>query len=646
MNRIVKEHFSFLPVPILIAAVAVFYLTVKPSVFFEPAWLVLILNALFVTVVFFAVAYMAGRNFSATGRIRILLLGCGVLAFGMGGVMAGWFRSVPGGGANLYVTINNTGYLVGGIFHFIAALTALLGMSPEAGAKRRKSLLVFGYVGITILMALVTIASLRGTIPHFFVQGVGPTIWRQIALGTAAILFALSFVIFMGMYVKTRDGFLYWYSSALALTVINFSASLINKAAGSPIGWTARFSQYLGGIYLLIAIITAIRSAQAKRISFDNVLSVSFTPEEEKFRALAENSPDAIERFDRGMRHIYVNRVSLSLYGKPAGSIIGKTIEEARLPGPDVGLLKETLQRVFETAQPVEVEHYVSTQNGIKFYQSRCVPEFDVDGTVVNVLVVSRDLTERKRAEEALQQRTLELQHLTETLEERVKERTEELANVISQIISTQENERRRISYDLHDNVWQELEIIKSQVEQLSSRQDEMDRAAFQQKSRLLLPLIRDTVARIRSMQGDLWPFVLDDIGILATLEWYCREFRANHPALTIEKHVNLGEDEVPAPVKIVIYRVLQESLNNIKKHSKASHVHLSLTKDEHHLKFAVRDDGIGFDPRKTMIERSAWGGLGLLNMKQRTELAGGLFQVESARGQGTTVAVLWPLRD
>jgi PAS domain S-box-containing protein len=396
-----KRYLGFLPIPALVVIIAALYFTISPSVFYEPAWLIPISNTLFVAVICFAVAYIAMRNYKATGRIQILLLGCGVLIFGIGGAIAGFVRGLPGG-ANLNVTIYNTGALIGALFHFIAAIILLAGISPELGSRQKGTWLVVGYPGVIIFMALLTAASLAGVIPAFFIQSVGPTPLRQGILGTADILFIFSFLIFIGMYFRNKEVFLYWYALALALTSISLTAFFIQHSVGSPVGWAGRFSQYLGGIYFLISLVTATRSARDRRTSLDNVLTASLSPAEEKFRVLAENSPDVIDRFDRELKHIYTNPAGLRLLGKPAGSIIGKTIEETGLPEPYCSLWMERIQKVFETGQSIEVEDYFPSGDGVRFYQSRCVPEYRADGTVANVLVVSHDLTERKRAEEAL----------------------------------------------------------------------------------------------------------------------------------------------------------------------------------------------------------------------------------------------------
>jgi signal transduction histidine kinase len=255
-----------------------------------------------------------------------------------------------------------------------------------------------------------------------------------------------------------------------------------------------------------------------------------------------------------------------------------------------------------------------------------------------------RDITERKKAEEVLQQRTLELQHLTETLEQRVKDRTVELADLSARLVSAQENERKRISYDLHDNVWQTLVAIRFEIERLFSRIDKADWAALPTKSEKIRETMLNAVGKIRSMQGDLWPYVLDDIGIVATLDWYCREFEKNHSGLAIERKNDLTESEIPASAKIVIYRILQETLSNVAKHSQANHVIIRLLKNGHGVEFSIQDNGIGFDPEETIARKAPWGGLGLLSIKARTELSGGSFGIESAKGKGTTIRASWPL--
>ena len=262
-------------------------------------------------------------------------------------------------------------------------------------------------------------------------------------------------------------------------------------------------------------------------------------------------------------------------------------------------------------------------------------------GSYVTLQTLQEEIVERQKAEESLRQRTTELQHLTETLEERVRERTKELANLSAELVTAQEKERKRVSYDLHDKVWQILVAIRFDIERLFSEQNKGDWAVLENKSKTVMADLLEAVGKIRSMQGDLWPYVLDDIGILATIDWYCREFEKTHPVLTIEKRIDLNENEIPDSTKIIIYRVLQETLSNIDQHSQADRITLSLNKTDHRMILAVEDNGIGFDPE--IVERSPWRGLGLLSIKARTELSGGTLAVESAKGLGTIIRASWP---
>ncbi|HTG00603.1 MAG TPA: PAS domain-containing protein [Nitrospirota bacterium] len=395
------KKLSFLPIPALTVLIAFLHYTVPPTVFYDPGWLILITNTLFIGVICFSVAVIAFRNYLSSGSIQILLLGCGVLAFGIGGVIAGVVRGLPDG-ADHNVTIYNIAALVGALFHFIASIILISGTSPEIGVTRKRTWLAAGYLGVCFFMLLLTVAEFAGIIPPFFIQGRGPTPLRQAVLGSADTLFAFSFLVFFATYRRNKEEFLYWYSLALALTSISLTAFFIQYSVGSPEGWAGRLSQYLGGVYFLIALRTANRSADARKTSFDNILAASLSPAEEKFRALAENLPVIIDRFDRDMRHLYVNHAGLKVHGKPARAIIGKTIGETGLPDPYRSLWEKRIQDVFDTAQPLDVEDVFPAADGIGFYQSRCVPEFDQDGVVATVLVVSHDLTDRRRAEEEL----------------------------------------------------------------------------------------------------------------------------------------------------------------------------------------------------------------------------------------------------
>ena len=151
------------------------------------------------------------------------------------------------------------------------------------------------------------------------------------------------------------------------------------------------------------------------------------------------------------------NPAVFALIGKSEQAILGKNDAEF-YPEPAIGYaIMENDRRIMESGQAEVIEEVAQTPQGYRTYLSTKTPWRDEYGRVIGLIGVARDITERKRAEETLQQQTMELQLLNETLEQRVKERTAELADLSSQLVSAQENERKRVSYDLHDNVGQAL---------------------------------------------------------------------------------------------------------------------------------------------------------------------------------------------
>jgi signal transduction histidine kinase len=154
--------------------------------------------------------------------------------------------------------------------------------------------------------------------------------------------------------------------------------------------------------------------------------------------------------------------------------------------------------------------------------------------------------------------------------------------------------------------------------------------------------MIQQSIEEVRRIQMDLRPSILDDLGILATIGWFCREFQTVYSTIHVEKQISLQESEVSAPLKTVIYRVIQEALNNIAKHSRADRVHLSLSKLDGKIELAIKDNGVGFVLEDVLSIESARRGFGLSGMRERVELSGGAFWIESRKGSGTTVQASW----
>jgi len=254
-----------------------------------------------------------------------------------------------------------------------------------------------------------------------------------------------------------------------------------------------------------------------------------------------------------------------------------------------------------------------------------------------------------------LRQRTLELQQLTGTLEKRVQERTSELSEAVeslraenirckrledqvrffaSQCLTAQETERKRVAGELHDSIAASLAAIKFRIEKTADDMNQ-DRASAQSLQDLgtAIAEINDEVRRI---MADLRPSVLDDLGIIPAMEWFCREYQKTYSHISVENQIGISEDEVPDSLRTPIFRICQEAMNNIAKYSKASLVNLFLRKEDNKLLLTIRDNGKGFDLNTVRK------GLGLSTMRERAELSGGAFDLESAIGKGTMIRVSW----
>ncbi len=254
-----------------------------------------------------------------------------------------------------------------------------------------------------------------------------------------------------------------------------------------------------------------------------------------------------------------------------------------------------------------------------------------------------------KKSEEALRQSEEALRRSHDDLEQKVLERTaelsianEQLRALSSQILSAQESERKRIAQELHDSIGSSLSAIKYSLE---GGVDSLQKGTFTVDSlNHLVSLTQSAIGESRRIMTDLRPSILDDLGILATINWFCREFQKIYSHLKIGKEIDLREEEIPDPLKIVIFRIIQEAMNNTSKYSKADLATISLRRDDRGIEMTIGDNGAGFDVESKISPQNARKGFGLTSMKERAELSGGKFGIQSAPGEGTVIRVRWTI--
>jgi PAS domain S-box-containing protein len=228
-------------------------------------------------------------------------------------------------------------------------------------------------------------------------------------------------------------------------------------------------------------------------------------------------------------------------------------------------------------------------------------------------------------------------------VEQAQRQSEERLRFLSSELLSAQETERRRIARELHDGVGQSLGSLKVRVETILKQASRAEDRVDLQLMENLIPVVRGAMEEVRNISMGLRPSLIDSLGLVATVSWFCREFEASHPGIALEQAIEVTEAEIPERLKIVIYRILQEAFNNSAKHSAASRLRVSLSSEAGRLTLLVRDNGRGFDMAILSSPQTSGAGFGLVSMRERAELSGGSFSVESRPDKGTTVQASWP---
>lgn len=224
---------------------------------------------------------------------------------------------------------------------------------------------------------------------------------------------------------------------------------------------------------------------------------------------------------------------------------------------------------------------------------------------------------------------------------ERLQQKERVRAQLLSQLVSAQEEERRRLSRELHDETGQALTSLLVQLKVL-----ERQEATGTMKETIagLREMTANTLQEVRRLAADLRPAALDDLGLLPALEGYVDDFAAKTGIRAVFEAADLGDIQLPHNVEITLYRVMQESLTNIARHAEASQVRITISRERSALRVRVADDGCGFDVEQVLNSDNC--GLGLLGMQERIELVNGVLDVKSRPGHGTVIEIDLPLSE
>lgn len=314
------------------------------------------------------------------------------------------------------------------------------------------------------------------------------------------------------------------------------------------------------------------------------------------------------------------------------------------------------MERARENGRAADERWHVS-KDGRRFFVSGVLtPMYDPDGVVVGYVKITRDLTQQRRAEEELRrmndelevrvrERTFELAKVNESLRDEISERIQterDRVRLLRQIVRAQEDERRRIARDIHDQVGQQMTALRLNLAAIE--QGYIGDGEIREKLEQTKALAERLDADVDFLAWELRPAALDDIGVAEAMGSFVREW-SRYSGVEAQFHTTgLDKERLSPETETNLYRIMQEALNNTMKYAQASRVDVLLERRENQVILIVEDNGTGFNPSEE-VGGEDQKGMGLIGMRERAALVGGTLQIESKPQNGTTIFVRVPAK-
>jgi len=339
-----------------------------------------------------------------------------------------------------------------------------------------------------------------------------------------------------------------------------------------------------------------------------------------------QNSPTFCVAIDGQGKIILMNKAMLSTLGYTAEEVIGKDYIETCIPEDQHELVREIFRRHIENSEAMLNENGVLGKTGQLFiaeWHSR--PVIDENGNYIYHLGVGIDITERKKMENAL------------------RESENNLHIISAQLMEAEEKERHRISRELHDELGQALSILKLDIGSIM-RKLNPDQVVLRQECKQMRDYIDNVIENVRRLARDLSPAIVQDLGLKIALRELVDSMSRYY---RVRKTIECDDiDGLFSPeTKIAIYRIFQESLNNVVKHAHATNISIIVKREDDRICFIIEDDGIGFNIHQDVMPVRKKRGLGLAAINERVKMLGGSFDVQSTKGKGTRLTYTIPVK-